>query len=468
MRIDQQRTSKWSTAYKVAQVLLVIVLFTWNQMPVIAQQNPLNHLARLSSRNLGFPAFQVDPFELDEIQFEPFQGEIHQVNVIGVEPLQSKKSHVAIFQFEATNVETRLVSPFKVDSFQFDASQVDETQFAAIQVELPQIDIVKSGSLQSVSSKVSLSQIAVVKVDLPQIELPRVEVPKPAPEPAPPQVEVPEPVPVPVLPIQQPESAPQPRSNPPEYDQIVSFYGHPGVPIMGVLGHGKPDDVAERLVVWTDRYDELNGPRGAVPAFHLIVGVAQRNMTRDGSGLYRLSHERISEYVEVARRHNMLLFLDTQIGWSDPLKEVKLLEPFLREPFVHIALDPEFATQPLGVLPGTALGFVTGAQVNEVQRYLAGLVEEEGLTSKILMVHQFATRMMYDKDLIENHATIELSIDMDGFGSKAAKLNGYRRFALKTPSERPALKLFFDWDTPVMTPEQVQNLENPPDLIIYQ
>ena len=254
----------------------------------------------------------------------------------------------------------------------------------------------------------------------------------------------------------------------PERAQIVSFYGYPGVPVMGMLGQDTPDAVAGLVAVWAERYDRLNGPRGAVPAFHLITGVAQASPTRDGTWLRRLSHERIGEYVEAAREHGMLLFLDTQIGWSDPLVEVQLLEPFLREPFVHVALDPEFATRPLGFRPGLGLGYLTGTQVNQVQHYLAALVQEEGLPPKILMVHQFAGRMLRDREAIVNYGAVELSVDMDGFGYARAKLYGYERYALARPSERPALKLFFKYDTPVMTPEQVQGLEQPPDLIIYQ
>ena len=254
----------------------------------------------------------------------------------------------------------------------------------------------------------------------------------------------------------------------PERAQIVSFYGYPGVPVMGMLGHDTPDAVAELVAVWAGHYDRLNGPRGAVPAFHLITGVAQASPTPDGTWLRRLSHERIGEYVEAAREHGMLLFLDTQIGWSDPLVEVRLLEPFLREPFVHVALDPEFATRPLGFRPGLGLGYLTGTQVNEVQHYLAALVQEEGLPPKILMVHQFAGRMLRERETIEDYGAVELSVDMDGFGHARAKLYGYERYALSRPSERPALKLFFKYDTPVMTPEQVQGLEQPPDLIIYQ
>ncbi len=254
----------------------------------------------------------------------------------------------------------------------------------------------------------------------------------------------------------------------PQRAQIVAFYGHPGVPAMGVLGHGTPGDVAEQVAAWAERYDRLNGPRGAIGAYHLITGVAQAKPTSDGLWLYRLSHDRIATYVEAAREHGMLLFLDTQIGWSDPLTEVKLLESFLREPFVHIAVDPEFATRPLGVRPGRAIGGITGSQVNDVLGYLSALVEEEGLPSKILMVHQFTGRMLHDRDAIERHSGVELSIDMDGIGSPRAKLNGYKLFALSNPSQRPAFKLFFKQDRPLMTPEDVQALDRVPDMIIYQ
>ncbi len=250
--------------------------------------------------------------------------------------------------------------------------------------------------------------------------------------------------------------------------QIVSFYGHPGVPVMGALGDGPPGDVAARVAAWAERYDRLNGPRGVIPAFHLIVGVAQNYPAADGSWLNRLSRERVAEYVEAARDHDMLLFLDTQIGWSDPLEEVRLLEEFLREPFVHVALDPEFATEPEGVRPGLAIGSIGAEQVNEVQRYLAALVREGGLPSKILMVHQFVDGMLRDRDAVEDHDGVDLSIDMDGFGRPSEKLRGYELYALPPPSERPAFKLFFSQDLPVMTPEEVQALDRPPDVIIYQ
>ena len=263
---------------------------------------------------------------------------------------------------------------------------------------------------------------------------------------------------------------PQPPSDRSVLDdaQVLSFYGFPGVPAMGVLGHGSPAEVANAVAEWAARYDQLNGPREVIPAYHLITGVAQRYPTRDGTWLSRLSHDVIAEYVEAARERDMILFLDVQIGWSDPLREVQLLEPFLREPFVHMALDPEFATEHLGLRPGLAIGGIGAEHVNQVQHYLATLVEEEGIPPKILMVHQFAAKMLRSRADVEDVDGVELSIDMDGFGTISLKLRHYDWYALQKPSERPALKLFFNQDTPMMTPEQVQALDQAPDLIMYQ
>ena len=69
---------------------------------------------------------------------------------------------------------------------------------------------------------------------------------------------------------------------------------------------------------------------------------------------------------------------------------------------------------------------------------------------------------------LKRHSGVELSIDMDGIGSRLAKLNGYKPYAVAEPSQRPAFKLFFHQDRPVMTPEEVQALDRVPDPIIYQ
>ena len=205
-----------------------------------------------------------------------------------------------------------------------------------------------------------------------------------------------------------------------------------------------------------------------IPAFHLIRAVAQRDPQLDGSYLGRLDAPAIAAYVEAAREHGLLLFLDAQVGWSDPLAEVEVLAPFLAEPFVHLALDPEFATASLGVAPGELIGHLEAKQVNAVQAYLAELVRADGLPPKILVLHQFLGSILRDRGDYDDVPEVDVTIDMDGFGLDRDKLTNYGIYALQPAADRSAMKLFFDWDFPLLTPTRLQQLESPPDLVIYQ
>jgi len=253
-----------------------------------------------------------------------------------------------------------------------------------------------------------------------------------------------------------------------ETHQIVSFYGYPDVAGMGELGRHDPLSAAERVMALAREYDALNGDRDTLGALHLIVDVAQAKPTADGLYLERLDKQEIAEYVEVARDLGLLLFLDLQIGWSDALEDTQRLEWFLREPFVHLALDPEFATARYSAVPGRVIGSLDADEVNEVQAYLAELVQDAGIPPKLLVLHQFQGGMLIDPERFEDVTEVELTIDMDGFGGIGPKIGGYQRFALADYAERSAFKLFYHWDEPVMTPQQIMGLDEPPDYIIYQ
>ena len=251
--------------------------------------------------------------------------------------------------------------------------------------------------------------------------------------------------------------------------RIVSLYGYPGVPEMGALGEyasaGAAAEAAERLA---QQYRPLSGGTRVVAALHLIVSMAQADAGYDGSYLGRISLAAIRPYVEATRARGQLLFLDVQVGWSDPLAEVRLLEPLLREPHVHLALDPEFATRGKDEAPGEAIGYLTPGQVNEVQHYLAGLAAREAIPPKVLVLHQFRYDMLHDPERIERVDGVDVVIDMDGWGTQEQKLDGYQLFARAPYAEYAGFKLFYHWDQPLLTPAQVMALSHPPDYLIYQ
>ena len=148
--------------------------------------------------------------------------------------------------------------------------------------------------------------------------------------------------------------------------------------------------------------------------------------------------------------------------------EVRRLSEALAEPFVHLALDPEFATRASGFAPGLIIGRLEAADVNAVQAHLAALVHANGLPPKLLVLHQFVEPMLVDPEQYDAVRQVELTIDMDGYGTVGGKLHNYQSFALAPYAERAGIKLFYDWDEPLLPPERIQALDRPSDLVIYQ
>lgn len=251
--------------------------------------------------------------------------------------------------------------------------------------------------------------------------------------------------------------------------QLIAIYGHPGVPIMGLLGKHDPEGAAREAKRLAAEWDDANGPEmGAVGALHLITYVAQPTPMADGSYLARMTAEEIAPYLNAARRHGLLLILDIQIGMGDPLAETQRLVRFLREPDVHLALDPEFAMHAVGGRPGQRIGSLDATDVNRVQQYLAGLVEREGLPPKVLLLHQFMASMLTGTEWYEDLPEVARVIDMDGWGNEEVKLAHYAMYSLASYAQRPAIKLFYEWDEPVLTQERLLALPVVPEVVIYQ
>jgi hypothetical protein len=250
--------------------------------------------------------------------------------------------------------------------------------------------------------------------------------------------------------------------------QVVALYGAPGTPVMGILGTMSARDAAAEAARLAADWDARNGAPGAVGALHLITAVAQPYPMADGSFLARLSEDTIREYLDAAHERGLLLILDVQVGMADPLAEARRLEPFLRDPAVHLALDPEFAMRWKGEAPGQAIGSLDASQVNPVQRYLGDLVRAAGLPGKTLILHQFRQDMLTGTAALEDVPGVTRIVDMDGWGGQGVKLANYEAYALASYSQRPAIKLFYHWDEPLLTPDDLLSLPRVPDLVIYQ
>jgi hypothetical protein len=151
---------------------------------------------------------------------------------------------------------------------------------------------------------------------------------------------------------------------------------------------------------------------------------------------------------------------------------VKAFEPWLREPDVGIALDPEWAVGP-GQVPGRVFGHTTGSELDAVSAYLAGLVAADGLPEKVMVVHQLAPPIIRGEHALRRRPGIVVVKSVDGIGTESAKVDTWNRLVRgMSPAMRPGFKLFFDEDTQggsgLMTPERVLALTPTPDYVMYE
>jgi hypothetical protein len=251
--------------------------------------------------------------------------------------------------------------------------------------------------------------------------------------------------------------------------RLVGFCGLPGSPALGRLGIGSlPARVAEIERLAT-RYAVDREP---LPVLELIASVVQASPGRDGSYRVRIPPAVIRDHLVAARACGGLLLLNVQPGRASFLDEVRALEPWLLEPDVGVALDPEWAVGP-GQVPGRVFGHTTGSDLDGVCAYLAGLVSRARLPQKVMVVHQLAPSIIRGQEAVRSRAEVAVVKSVDGIGSPGAKVDTWRQLVTGMPAVmHPGFKLFFDEDTRggsrLMSPGQVLTLAPTPEYVLYE
>jgi hypothetical protein len=258
--------------------------------------------------------------------------------------------------------------------------------------------------------------------------------------------------------------------------RVVAFYGAPQDPELGVLGTEDVGAASRGLIKQANAYGQPGKP--VLPAFELIVTLAQADAGADGLYRLRQTDAVVRRYLNAARAIKALLILDIQPGHAEFIDEVRALEPYLIQPDVSLALDPEWKT-PEGVAPGAQIGSTDAATVNEVSAYLAGLVRAHDLPEKLLIVHQFTEGMVAARDEIAPRRGLDIVSNVDGFGTQELKVATYKQLANPIGAPRPGqvltgaqrfngFKLFYQEDTGLMTPRQVIALRPRVDVVVYE
>jgi hypothetical protein len=248
-------------------------------------------------------------------------------------------------------------------------------------------------------------------------------------------------------------------------NRVVAYYGAPQDDELGILGIGSPRTAARRLERQAKPYARRGRP--VLPAFELIAVIVTAEAGDGGDYSMRQDASTIRRYLRVARAHKMLLLLDIQPGYAPFLQEAKALERWLREPDVGLALDPEWSMKP-PLLPAQEIGSTDAATVNEVSRYLSGLVRRHDLPQKLLVVHRFTGDMIENESQLERHPGVGLVVNVDGFGDRPNKISKYNEFTRGKRDRHHGFKLFYKEDLNLMKPRDVLRLRPEPDLVVYE
>jgi hypothetical protein len=247
---------------------------------------------------------------------------------------------------------------------------------------------------------------------------------------------------------------------------LVAWYGNPWTGRMGILGRLNGDALADGLRRQAAAYKKVS-EKEVLAAYELIAVVAQAQPGNDGLYRRRESREVIDRMLQEARAAGFKLILDIQTGRSSVLSELRHLAPYLDESDVYVALDPEFSMGSDGV-PGRRIGTMPASEVNDAIAVLENVIEHHDLPPKVLIVHQFTTGMLPDKESISESKSLDVVLDMDGFGPPELKRHTYKTVLRQRPLEFTGFKLFYIQDTGLLEPAQVLALSPSPSVIIYQ
>jgi hypothetical protein len=251
--------------------------------------------------------------------------------------------------------------------------------------------------------------------------------------------------------------------------RLVGYAGVTGAATLGRLGTGP---LNQRVAEIERRAKPYAADREILPVVEVIATVVQASPGRDGTHRVRLTDAQIATYHKAARKHRAVMLLNLQPGRSEFITEAKAFERWLKQPDVGVALDPEWAIDP-GQRPGGAYGHTTGAELDEVARYLATLVKRYDLPEKIMVYHQVARSVVRKESGLKDHEGVVVVKSVDGLGPPGPKINTYRVVNKTTPKfVHAGFKLFFTEDSAdggrLMTPREVLALKPRPEYVMYE
>jgi len=257
------------------------------------------------------------------------------------------------------------------------------------------------------------------------------------------------------------------------FNRIVAYYGNFYSKAMGVLGEYAPETALSMLAVEADKWRLADSTTPVIMAINYIAVTAQKSAGDDGMYRLRMPKDHIQKALDMANQVNGLMFLEVQVGLSTLQNEVPLLDEYLAQKNVHLALDPEFAMIKSGKRPGTIIGTMDAADINWTIDHLSQIVKDNNLSPKVLIVHRFTENMVTNHKLIIPTPEVQVVIVMDGWGTPELKERIYEYVITDEPVQFAGIKLFYKNDlkapsSGLMPMKQILDLMPAPSYIQYQ
>jgi hypothetical protein len=258
--------------------------------------------------------------------------------------------------------------------------------------------------------------------------------------------------------------------------RIVAYYGNPHSKRMGALGEYEYRDMLRRLDAEAKNWAAADTAKLPVQtALHLVAISAQGAPGKDGGYRLRMSDKTIRKVINWGADHKSIVFLDIQVGKAKLGPELAFLEPYLRLPYVHLGIDPEFSMK-TGAKPGTRIGTFDARDINEAVAFLSRVTRENNLPPKVLVVHRFTQGMVTNYKAIRLDPNVQIVMNMDGWGPPVLKKDSYKAYIQKEPVQYTGFKLFYKNDLKnrgrdqgrLMLPADVLALTPRPIYIQYQ
>jgi len=265
--------------------------------------------------------------------------------------------------------------------------------------------------------------------------------------------------------------APLPGSILPQ-KRIVAYYGNPLSKRMGALGEYPKDDMLQRLKREVGRWQAADPSHPVQPALHLIAVVAQGEPGK--AGMYRMimPDAVINKVYDWAKEAHAILFIDIQTGHDNIRTVLPRFEWLLKNPDVHLGIDPEFNLIKSKAKPGSKIGTYDAADINYASGYLKDLVKKYNLPPKVFIVHRFTRNGVTNYRNITLRPEVQLVMNMDGWGAPWLKRDSYKDYVVSEPVQLTGFKLFYHNDTKkgdaLLTPNEVLKLQPNPLYIQYQ